>query len=330
MGRRVLVCGGAGYIGSHMCEQLAAHGMEVVVFDNLAGGRREHVRWGELVVGDLRNPGELQALFDSRRFDAVMQFAGKIVASESVREPISYHEHNVTGMLNLLDAACAHDAPPVVFSSSAAVYGAALHTPIDEDHACVPVTPYGRSKLAAERMLTDSRAAYGLRSVALRYFNAAGASAGGLIGEAHEPETHLIPNALRAVQSGAPVEVFGDDYRTADGTCVRDYVHVLDVCSAHLAALEYLWGGGENLVVNVGSGAGHSVLEVIAEAERVSGRRIARHVAARRDGDPPVLVASTQRARSVLGWQPVQSDLGDDRRERVALGAAKGERKRRA
>jgi UDP-glucose 4-epimerase len=309
MGRKVLVCGGAGYIGSHMCEQLAAHGMEVVVFDNLAGGRRAHVRWGELVFGDLRNPGELQALFDARKFDAVMQFAGKIVASESVREPSSYHEHNVTGMRNLLDAARAHDAPPVVFSSSAAVYGDAVQVPIDEDHACLPANPYGRTKLAAERMLGDFRAAHGLRSVALRYFNAAGASPGGLIGEAHEPETHLIPNALRAARSGAAVEVFGDDYGTADGTCVRDYVHVADVCCAHLAALDYLWGGGENVVVNVGSGAGHSVLEVVAAAERVSGRRIARHVAARRDGDPPVLVASTQRARQVLGWQPTQSNL---------------------
>ena len=214
MGRRVLVCGGAGYIGSHMCEQLAAHGMEVVVFDNLAGGRREHVRWGELVVGDLRNPGELRALFDSRRFDAVMQFAGKIVASESVREPFSYHEHNVTGMLNLLDAACAHDAAPVVFSSSAAVYGdRASHT--DRRGSCLRAghslrPQQARCRADAERFPGGARIAQRRAALLQRGRRVAG----GLIGEAHEPETHLIPNALRAAQSGAPVEVFGDDYRT--------------------------------------------------------------------------------------------------------------------
>jgi UDP-glucose-4-epimerase GalE len=309
MRRKVLVCGGAGYIGAHMCEQLAEHGHEAVVFDNLDGGRREHVRWGTLVVGDLRDARALDEVFASHRFDAVMQFAGKIVVSESVRQPAAYYDHNVGGMLQLLRALTSHGAPPVVFSSTAALYGDPRYTPIDERHRCAPVNPYGRTKLISEQMLDDFRTAHGVRSVSLRYFNAAGASASGLIGEMHEPETHLIPNVLRACRERRAVDVYGADYSTPDGSCVRDYLHVADLCRAHLAALDYLWQGGDSLAVNLGSGHGHSVLEVIAVAERVCGSSIARRVAPRRDGDSPVLVASARKARELFGWVPAQSDL---------------------
>jgi UDP-glucose 4-epimerase len=309
MGRKVMVCGGAGYIGAHMCEQLAADGHGVVVFDSLEGGKATQAQWGELVVGDLRDPTALDAVFSRHRFDAVMHFAGRIVVSESVREPALYYDHNVVGTLNLLRAAVAHGVPPVVFSSTAAVYGDPQYTPIDEAHPCAPVNPYGRTKLIVERMLSDFRAACGLRSVSLRYFNAAGASASGRIGETHEPETHLIPNVLRAAREGRAVDVFGADYPTPDGSCVRDYIHVVDVCRAHLAALDHVWRDGDSVAVNLGTGQGHSVREVIAVAERVCGRPIARRVCPRRAGDPPVLVASARKAQEVLDWHATQSDL---------------------
>jgi UDP-glucose 4-epimerase len=305
----VLVCGGAGYIGAHMCEQLAERGFEVVVFDSLASGQRGHVRWGELVVGDLRDPPVIEALFRARRFDAVMHFAGRIVVSESARDPAAYYEHNVAGTLHLLDALRRHGAPPLIFSSTAAVYGEPRYTPIDERHPLAPVNPYGHTKLFAEQMLADFGPAYGLRSVSLRYFNAAGASPSGLIGEAHEPETHLIPNVLRAGAVGRAVDVYGDDYPTPDGSCIRDYIHVVDLCAGHLAALDYLLAGGESTAFNLGSGRGHSVLEVIAAASRVCGRTIAHRIAPRRAGDPPVLVASATKARELLDWAAAQSDL---------------------
>ena len=309
MVQRVLVCGGAGYIGAHMCEQLAQHGYEIVVFDNLAAGHRSHVQWGELVVGDLRDSHALEALFASRRFDAVMHFAGKIVVSESARDPSSYYEHNVIGTLNLVESMRRHGAPPMVFSSTAALYGEPRYTPIDEEHPCVPINPYGNTKLIAEAMLRDFRAAYGLRSASLRYFNAAGASPSGRIGESHDPETHLIPNVLKACKQGRAVDVYGNDYETPDGSCIRDYIHVVDLCQAHLAALEYLIGGGDNVIVNLGSERGHSVLEIIAAAERVCGRKIEHRVTKRRPGDPPVLVASARKALDLFGWRPTRSDL---------------------
>jgi len=309
MNRNVLVCGGAGYIGSHLCEWLAAEDIGVVVFDNLDGGMAAQARWGTLVTGDLRDPRALEALFAAHRFDAVMQLAGRIVVSESVRDPAGYHEHNVVGTRNLLRAGAAHGAPPVVFSSSAAVYGDPQYTPIDEAHPCVPVNPYGATKMIAERMLADFEVAHGMRSVSLRYFNAAGASASGLIGESHRPETHLIPNVLRAARDGRPVDVFGDDYPTPDGTCVRDFIHVADLCRAHLASLAYLWDGGATIALNLGTGHGHSVKEVVATAERICGRPIERRACPRRAGDPPVLVASAAKAQEVLGWRATESDL---------------------
>ena len=306
---KILVCGGAGYIGAHMCEQLAARGFEAVVFDNLASGQQAHVQWGELTVGDLRDPQALDAVFAAHRFAAVMHFAGKIVVSESMRDPSSYYDHNVTGTLNLLQSIQKHGSPPLVFSSSAALYGEPRYTPIDEAHPCVPINVYGRTKQITEEMLADFRSAYDIRSASLRYFNAAGASDSGLIGEIHDPETHLIPNVLRACRERRPVDVYGTDYPTPDGSCIRDYIHVNDLCRGHLAALDHLSRGGDNLTLNLGSEQGISVLEVIAAAERVCGHTISRRLAPRRPGDPPILVASARKAREVLGWNPTQSDL---------------------
>jgi UDP-glucose 4-epimerase len=309
MTQTILVCGGAGYIGAHMCEQLAERGHGVVVFDNLSGGHRESVRCGELIVGDLRDPSSIESAFDAHRIDAVMHFAGKIAVSESLRDPASYYENNVTGTLNLLQTMKRHGSPPLVFSSTAAMYGDPHYTPVDEAHPCVPMNPYGWSKWIVERVLADFRPAYGLRSMSLRYFNASGASPSGLIGEQHDPETHLIPNVLRACIEARPVQVFGNDYPTHDGTCVRDYVHVSDLCRAHLAALDYLQERGDNDVVNLGSERGFSVLDVIATAARICGKSIDYQIAPRRAGDAPVLVASAQKARKVLGWNPTESDL---------------------
>ncbi len=309
MTKTILVCGGAGYIGAHMCEQLAERGLRIVVFDDLSGGHREAVRWGDLIIGDLRDPRSIEAAFEAHPFDAVMHFAGKIVVSESVRDPALYYDHNVSGTLNLLRAMLRHGTPPLVFSSTAALYGEPRYTPIDEAHPCVPVNPYGWSKWFVEQMLADFRTARNLRSVSLRYFNAAGASRSGSIGERHEPETHLIPNVLRACRERRAVDVFGVDYPTPDGSCVRDYVHVSDLCRAHLAALEYLWNGGDNNAINLGSERGFSVLEVVKASEQICGQTIEHRIASRRGGDAPVLVASSQKARNVLGWTPIESDL---------------------
>ena len=309
MSTKVLVCGGAGYIGAHMCEQLAQRGYRVIVFDNLASGHRDAVRWGDLIVGDLRDPRAIEQAFEAHRFDAVMHFAGKIVVSESTRDPAAYYEHNVNGTVHLLQAMLRHGSPPLVFSSTAAMYGDPRYTPIDEAHPCIPVNPYGWSKWIVERMLADFRHAYGLRSVSLRYFNAAGASSSAPIGETHDPETHLIPNVLRACIESRPVDVFGSDYPTHDGTCVRDYVHVSDLCRAHLAALDYLQAGGDSEAINLGSEQGSSVLEVLATAKRVCGKTIDYRLMPRRPGDAAVLVASLQKARRVLGWTPAESDL---------------------
>lgn len=309
MPTEVLVCGGAGYIGAHMCELLAAQGIDVVVVDDLSTGQHGAARWGRLIHCDVRDARALDQAFAGHRFAAVMHFAAKSLVGESVRDPAAYYDNNVTGSLTLLRAMLRHGSPPLVFSSTAAVYGEPRYTPIDEAHPTLPVNPYGRTKLAIEGMLHDFRVAHGLRSVALRYFNAAGASASGLIGEAHEPETHLIPNVLHAALCNEPVTVFGNDYATPDGSCVRDYVHVSDLCAGHLAALKHLQQGGDNLVLNLGAQRGHSVFEVIAAAEAVCGQPIARRIAARRAGDPPVLLADARRAKEALGWTARHSDL---------------------
>ena len=303
---RVLVCGGAGYIGSHMVQLLAEHGHSTVTFDNLSTGHRDAVLHGELVVGDVLDPAVLEGLFrDEGPFDLVMHFCAKSLVGESVEHPALYYRNNVVGTLNLLDAMRKHGHDRLVFSSTAATYGVPTTDLIDESHACAPINPYGRSKLMVEQALRDHADAYGLRSVSFRYFNAAGAHPVAPIGERHEPETHLIPNILLSLlDGGRALKVFGDDYDTPDGSCIRDYVHVGDLCSAHLAAASYLDDHEGAAVMNLGNGKGFSVFEVIDAVKHVTGRKLEFEVAARRPGDPPVLVADASLARRALDWSP--------------------------
>lgn len=307
---KVLVCGGAGYIGSHMVRHLVRSGHEVVVFDNLSTGHREAVGDVALVEGDVLDARALDAVFAAHRFDAVMHFCARSLVGESVQKPLAYYENNVVGTLGLMQAMQRAGVDKLVFSSTAAVFGQPQAALIDEDHPTQPINPYGASKLMVERMLADAAAAYGLRSVALRYFNAAGADASGELGESHDPETHLIPNVLRAaLGQGGGLKVFGDDYATRDGTCVRDYVHVNDLAAAHLAAVQFMQEHDGAHVFNLGNGEGFTVLEVIEAARRVTGADVAFERAPRRAGDPAVLVASSTRAREQLGWQPEYTDI---------------------
>lgn len=308
----ILLCGGAGYIGSHMLKWLALRGYRVTVLDNLSTGHREAVQWGELVAADLLDPASLERVFAGRRFDAVMHFCARSLVGESVAQPYDYYSNNVSGTLNLLQAMQRHGVAKLVFSSTAAVFGNPVSARIDEEHPKAPINPYGASKLMVERMLQDAASAYGLRSVTLRYFNAAGASPEGDIGESHQPETHLIPNALRAaLGTGPALKLFGDDYPTPDGTCVRDYVHVDDLAQAHERALAYMHAHEGAHAFNLGNGQGFSVREVIEAASRVAGRAVPFEVAPRRDGDPVTLVASSQRARAELGWSPAHASLDE-------------------
>jgi len=306
----ILVCGGAGYIGSHMARWLALKDIRVTVLDNLSTGHRAFVRWGELIEADLLDPPSLDRAFAAHRYDAVMHFCARSLVGESMADPYGYYESNVGGTLNLLRAMRRHDVARLVFSSTAAVFGQPQADRIDEAHPTHPINPYGASKRMVERILEDAATAYGLRSVALRYFNAAGASPDGTVGEAHDPETHLIPNALRAaLGTGPALKLFGDDYPTPDGTCIRDYVHVDDLAQAHLLALKHLDSHAGAHAFNLGNGQGFSVREVIAAAERVSGRAVPHSIEARRPGDPSILVASSEKARAVLGWQPEYTTL---------------------
>ncbi|MBZ2171526.1 UDP-glucose 4-epimerase GalE [Nitratidesulfovibrio sp. SRB-5] len=337
----VLVCGGAGYIGSHMVRALVARGCTPVIFDNLSTGHADAVDAAapdcDLVRGDLLDRQALRRVFAEHSFDAVMHFSARSLVGESVREPALYYANNVTGTLNLLDAMREAGVLRLVFSSTAAVYGNPVAERIAETHPLAPVNPYGASKLMVERMLADHATAYGLRSVALRYFNAAGADRAGGIGESHSPETHLIPNILRAVLGTGPaLTVFGSDYDTPDGTCVRDYIHVNDLCDAHLAALDKLLaapvgtaalkdgltkdgltkdgltaepGGKVALHYNLGNGLGFTVRQVIDAAARVTGREVPYTVGPRRDGDPARLVADSTLAGRELGWTPKVADI---------------------
>ncbi len=302
----VLIVGGAGYIGSHMAKVLSAMGDSVTVLDNLSTGFRDAVPTRvRLVVSDLSQRTFLHNFFEQNDFDAVMHFASSIDVAESVRDPHKYYQNNVSNTLKLLEAMVANKVRRFVFSSTAAVYGEPQGFPIGEDHALQPINPYGFSKYMVERILADFDRAYGLRYVALRYFNAAGADPDGSLGERHDPETHLIPLLLQ-VASGKReyLEVFGLDYDTPDGTCIRDYVHVSDICSAHLGALDVLLRGSPSATYNLGNGAGYSVLEVIAAVEQVTGKRLDIREAARRPGDPARLVADASRARRELSWSP--------------------------
>jgi UDP-glucose 4-epimerase len=305
----VLVTGGAGYIGAHTVARLVERGRRVVVLDNLSRGHRRAVPAGvPLVVGDLADVGLVTRTLVAHEVGAVIHFAAASQVGESMIEPRLYYTNNVVGTARLLDALLGAGVTRLVFSSTAAVYGEPERVPIDEDSALAPTNVYGRTKLVIERMLADYGAAYGLRYAALRYFNAAGAAPGGAIGEDHEPETHLIPLVLRAAASGAPVTIHGTDYPTADGTCVRDYVHVTDLADAHLLALEAL-AERPALTCNLGSGAGFSVRAVVDAAARVVGRAIPVRLGPRRPGDPATLVASSARIRRELGWAPRLGDL---------------------
>jgi UDP-glucose 4-epimerase len=307
---KVLVCGGAGYIGSHMAKWLASRGFAVSVLDNLSTGHREAVHWGELIEADLLDPPSLERAFVGRRFDAVIHFCARSLVGESMTQPYDYYANNVAGSLNLLQTMQRHGVGRLVFSSTAAVFGQPVSALIDEDHPKAPINPYGAGKLMVERILADAAQAYGLRSVALRYFNAAGASPSGEIGDAHAPETHLIPNVLRAaLGTGPALKVFGDDYPTPDGTCVRDYVHVDDLAQAHELALGYMDLHDGFNTFNLGNGSGFSVRQVIEAARRVTGRQIEFELAPRRAGDPAVLVAASTKARRELGWRPQYTEL---------------------
>ncbi len=305
----ILVVGGAGYIGSHMVKDLVARGERVVVLDNLSLGHRAAVRGAELVVGDLRDRATLDAVFGRHEIECVIHFAALASVGRSMREPEAYYDNNVGACANLLAAMRAHGVRRLIFSSSAATYGEPRHLPIDEEHPQVPTNPYGETKRVMEQMVRWHGVAHGTAGVALRYFNAAGADPEGELGEHHEPEEHLIPLVLLTALGRRPaVQVFGTDWSTADGTCVRDYVHVNDLCQAHYQALERLRRRGDEAAgceaFNLGNEQGSSVLEVIETASRVVGRPIPWVVAPRRPGDPARLVASSSRAREVLGWRP--------------------------
>jgi UDP-glucose-4-epimerase GalE len=307
--RRILVTGGAGYIGSHTVRLLLERGYEIAVVDDLSNGYRHNVPADLLHEINLLNGGALAGLMRQERFDAAIHFAAFAEVGESMREPARYFENNVSGSLSLLGAMVEAGVKHMVFSSTAAVYGTPRSSPIREDVPIQPVNPYGESKAMVERMLRWFDEIHHLTSVTLRYFNAAGADPEGRLGEEHDPESHLIPLVLRAIATGRPVTVFGGDYETPDGSCIRDYIHVDDLAEAHILALEYLCGGGASERFNVGTGAGHSVLEVISAAEIVTGRKVPYVVGPRRAGDPPSLVAAADKLRATLGWAPRYADL---------------------
>lgn len=305
----VLVTGGAGYIGSHAVKALRRAGRDVVVYDNLSAGHRAAVGGAELVLGDIADTALLREVIRRRCVTSVMHFAAWLAVGESVRDPAGYYRNNVVGTLALLDAVVAESVPAFVLSSTCAVYGEPERTPIAEDHPTQPINAYGETKLAIERALPHYERAYGLRAIRLRYFNAAGADPEGELGEDHDPEIHLIPRAIAAARGGPPLEIFGTDYPTLDGTCLRDYIHVADLAEAHLAALGALEDGGRSAVYNLGNGRPHSVLDVIAAVERVVGRPVPAAVSPRRAGDPAVLFSATGRISADLGWRPRLSAL---------------------
>jgi UDP-arabinose 4-epimerase len=310
MTQTVLVTGGAGFVGSHACKALARHGVTPVVYDNLSHGHEDSVRWGPLERGDILDGARLNEVITAHRPAAVMHFAAFIAVGESVADPGKYYRNNVAGALNLIEAARDHRIGAFVFSSTAAVYGIPDHVPIPESASKQPINPYGQSKWMVECMLRDFAAAHGLKSTALRYFNAAGADPDCETGERHDPETHLIPLALDAAAGiGKPLTVFGEDYPTADGTCIRDYIHVADLAEAHVAALRAMLGGADSNAYNLGTGNGFTVRQVIDAVERATGRPVPHGIGPRRAGDPAALVADPSAANRDLGWRPVMSDL---------------------
>ena len=310
LNKKILVVGGAGYIGAHMVRQLSNARCDVVVLDNLSTGHRKLLQGGEFIQGNLGDSDLLDRLFAAHAFDAVMHFAAFSQVGESMHQPLFYYRNNLAETVALLEAMLRHDVRRFIFSSTAAVYGEPVAIPITEKHPCAPTNPYGNTKLAVERMLADCDAAYGMKFTALRYFNAAGADEAGEIGELHDPETHLIPIVLRAADGQIDhIRVFGTDYATTDGTCIRDYIHVNDLAQAHLLALDALLEGGDSATYNLGSSNGYSVKDVIGKAEAVTGKKIPFIEAARRPGDPAILVASSKKIQRDLGWSPVYDNL---------------------
>jgi UDP-arabinose 4-epimerase len=309
-GTPILVTGGAGYIGSHTCKALAARGFEPITYDNLSRGHADAVRWGPLVVGDLLDQARLGDTLSHYKPVAVIHFAGVAYVGESFVEPASYYRNNVVGTQSLLDACVAHGMPRIVFSSSCATYGIPPSLPIREDAPQLPISPYGRSKLVCEYLIRDYANAYRMRFAILRYFNASGADPEGQASERHDPETHLIPLALRAAAGGnQALEIFGNAHPTADGTCVRDFVHVTDLAIAHVRATEYLLCDGASTALNLGSGRGHSILDVVREIRAVTGREVRTTIGKARAGDPPILVADASAARATLQFTPQLSDM---------------------
>lgn len=308
--RNILVVGGAGYIGSHMVLALQEAGYQAVVLDNLSTGHRDAVLNAELIVGDMADKKLLTELFATYSFSAVMHFASFIEVGESVKLPLKYYQNNVAATLNLLEVMLQSGTRNFIFSSTAAVYGEPQYTPIDESHPTAPINPYGRSKWMVEEILKDLAVSDGLHYAILRYFNAAGADPEGRLGERHEPESHLIPLVLQvAAGKRQNINIYGQDYSTPDGTCVRDYIHVTDLCAAHLAALEQLRDGKPDILCNLGTSQGYSVQQVIEVARQVTGCDIPVVEGQRREGDPAVLVANASYANARLEWQPVHSSL---------------------
>ncbi len=321
----ILVTGGAGYIGSHACKALAAAGHLPVSYDNLVYGHRRAVKWGPLIEGDIADTQRLRELLKKENIDAVMHFAAFTYVGESMGDPGRYFRNNFSGALSLLDAMVDADVRKIVFSSTCATYGVPQYIPIDESHPQNPARPYGESKLFVERVLAWYQHAHGIRYAALRYFNAAGADPDGDIGEAHDPETHLIPLLIQtALGQRENVKVFGTDYATPDGTAVRDYVHVCDLAEAHVKAIQLLCSGHESMALNLGTGIGYSVRQVIKAVEKLSGRAINTIAAGRRAGDPPELVAQPDKAAALLNWRASQSDLESIVRTALAWHEGKG------
>ncbi len=308
--RNILVVGGAGYIGSYMCKYLSKHGYQPIVLDSLVYGHREAVKWGPFFEGTMSNADLLNRIFSTYQVSAVMHFAAFCYVGESVTEPAKYYRNNVSSPLTLLETMREQKVNNFIFSSSCATYGEPLEIPISEAHPQHPINPYGRTKLMVEQMLADFGNAYGLKSVSLRYFNAAGADPEGELGEDHQPETHIIPLVLQtALGQRESVSIFGDDYPTKDGTCIRDYIHIADLAQAHLLALEKLLDGMSGGQYNLGNGDGHSVKEVIETAGKITGMTIPSKITERRAGDPAVLIGSSQKAMRELGWKPEFASL---------------------
>ena len=308
--KNILIVGGAGYIGSYMCKYLAKNGYNPIVLDNLVYGHRQAVKWGPFIAGQMADTKLLDQIFKEHPIAAVMHFAAFCYVGESVDDPGKYYQNNVAATITLLEEMLKKNIKNFIFSSSCAVYGEPVEIPITEQHPYNPINPYGRSKLMVEQILQDFRAAYGLEYVALRYFNAAGADPEGEIGEEHNPETHLIPLVLKtALGQRETINIFGDDYATKDGTCIRDYIHIDDLAQAHLLALDRLLNGLPGGQYNLGNGDGHSVKEVIEVARKITSKQIPAKIVQRRPGDPAVLIGSSEKAFKELGWKPQFADL---------------------